>query len=521
MSDLINALQSYQGYLKFKKTEQLQALLKLNHKIIGIFSGNQGGKSSSVAYQYFLRVIGIHPIGDKNRLAKKIRCISSSLPESTAADEQDNAQYMELKKLIPPELILKDITARAQNLVVRSPTHGKTIFEFRSSKQELQDLGKIQLSSVWHDEETPKAIREECKMRLLSEDGDEIFSLTPVNALSWTFSDVWQQADYIFRTKIICDKYGFKQEEYRNTGMDIACIQMATDDNPTLSPDTIERLFEDITDPDMLELRRYGVFKQISGRVVKSYNPGVCYIPMSKTFPDGVPGKWLHARAIDYHESRIPWSIGWLAVSPQNEWFLWKEFHPAIDGANAYNTYEIAKAVARKSDSYYYKVNLIDPLANKKQPNTLFSATDDLNRYFDQIRQEEGFGAPCYWEGWNTKGTTGRDEVGKRFKNSVKCGKPFNNRFKEHGMTKYLPTLWIMNTCPKFNKSIINWCYGEYVSASTKAVNDPKMAPQQKNSHDNMCLEAFAKDHRLIHAHNLFTNTIQQPQIRHRSVTGR
>lgn len=522
MSDLIQALNSYQSFLSFKKTEQLQALLKLGHKIIGLFSGNQGGKTSSVAYQYFLRVIGLHPIKDKNRLAKKIRCISSSLPESTSADEQDNAQYTELKKFIPPELILKDITARSQNLVVRSPTHGKTIFEFRSSKQELQDLGKIQLSSVWHDEETPKAIREECKMRLLAENGDEIFSLTPVNALSWTFNDVWQQADYVFRTKTICDKFGFQQEEHRNTGMDIACIQMATDDNPTLSAETIERIFADVTDPDMLELRRYGVFKQITGRVVKSYNPSICYLPMSKVFPDGIPEKFIHGRGIDYHESRIPWSIGWLSVSPRDEWFLWKEFHPAIDGVNAYNTFEIAKAIARKSGDYEYKVNLIDPLANKKQPNTLFSATDDLNRHFNQIRQEDGFGTPCYWEGWNTKGTTGRDEVGKRFKNAVRCGKPFNNRYKEHGTTKYLPTLWIMNTCPKFNKSLIDWCYGEYVNVSTKAVNDPKSRPQPKNSHDNMVLEAFAKDHRLLHAKFLFGNNshFNKPQKMY-SVTGR
>ena len=61
---------------------------------------------------------------------------------------------------------------------------------------------------------------------------------------------------------------------------------MATDDNPTLDPDTINFIFEDITDPDELALRRFGVFKQISGRVFKTYDPAYGYIDMEKYFSD-------------------------------------------------------------------------------------------------------------------------------------------------------------------------------------------------------------------------------------------
>jgi len=504
----------YAGFMSIIKTEQLVVLLHMPHKIIGVFSGNQGGKTMGVAYQYFTRVIGQHPVKYKNKLAKKIRCMSSTLPESTEKEEQDNTQYLELKKIIPYEMIQKDITARSQNLVVSSPVHGKTVFEFRSSKQELQDLGKIQLSSVWHDEETPKAIREECKMRLLSEDGDEYFSLTPVNPLSYCFDEIWEKASYIFRTTTIQEKFGLPQVEHKKTGYDIGCIQMATDDNPILTSDAIERLFAE-TNPDEIDLRRYGVFKAVTGRVHKTYDPRICYIPFQKTFSDGIPYDWTHGRGIDFHESRIPWSIGWLAASPQNEWFLWQEFHPAIDGPNAYNTYEISKSMVRKSMDYDYTVNLIDPLANTKQANTLFSTVDDLNRYFSEMR------APAFWQAWDTKGTTGRDEVGKRFKNAVRCGKPFTNPYKEHGVMKYLPTMWICDTCPKTNESLIKWRFGEYVTAATKAVNDPKPTPQQRYSHDNMVLECLAKDHRLLYASHFFHNRPSQLKPKHVSVTGR
>jgi len=845
-------------YAEFRKTELGALLRRLAHKTIGNFSGNQGGKTAGFAKHYVDRVLGIHPLEEKNRLAKKIRCMSSSLPESDSPEEQDNTQYLELKKLIPPELVLRDVTARSKNLVVRRPvglSSDKTVFEFRSSKQEMQDLGKIQLSSVWHDEETPRGHRDECKMRLFAESGDELFSLTPTNALcfdeetelltkggwkrfnavtigdsimthnihkdciewkamsawhvyaydgdmlsmkngsfdflvtpnhkwvvcndrrknevyleeaqklntkhiikrisprenngwttqdnnryddnfialigwivsdgtvghslsiyqsktaypekcaaicelvkphtnevryeervygntiidgkewigsgimcrwsfvydirrqllsvlngksidqgficslskrqleilfnaivdgdgyraesggirlnqtgnenliddfqliatllgrlshkgrwvnckgkvidginvyanserfwpnthvksleikrvpyqgyvwcptsengtvvvrrngcvsisgnSYTFDEVWQRADFIYRTKTIVEKFGLPRTEFRGNGSGIACIQMATDDNPTLDIDTINRLFEDITDPDELAIRRYGVFKQVAGRIHKSYDPSICYIDYNKYFPDSIPYKWLHARGIDYHESRIPWSIGWLSASPEDEWFLWQEFHPAIDGPNSYSSYDIATAMLRKSADYYYTINLIDPLANKSQSNTNTSVTSDLNRYFQQIRRETGLGTDAMWQGWDTKGTRGRDEVAKRFKNAVRCGKPFNNAVKERGTTRRLPTLWVCNTCPQTNKSLINWRFGEHILAATKATNNPKMAPQAKWSHDCMVLEALAKDRRLLNAASLIHNPPRQAIHQHRSITGR
>ena len=838
---IAQALNSWHGKLSFKKTEMTEVLRRLRHKTIGLFFGNQAGKTSSVANHYIERAMGICPIKDKNRLARKIRCMSSTLPESSNADEQDNTQYLELKKMIPYELIERDITARAANLVIKRPEglgSKTTIFEFRSSKQELQDVGKIQLSSVWHDEETPKRHREECKMRLLFEDGDEIFSLTPINYMcfdeetelltkrgwlkffeinmndtvmtynidgdfmewkpmigfhvyqhdgpmlhmkhksfdflvtpnhkwvicndrirsnlyleeaqklnskhiirrlaenvkngednpayednfiaivgwlasdgtvckthttiyqslsaypekckaideitkdygedvktylheysrtviegkewcppdekprflkrwsfsgdtrsrirqvmdgkkpkyeficslstrqlqilldaivegdgyrvkenngirlsqinnealvdtvqliatllgrlsrmqkwtdcrgkvldgvniysntnrdwaashvksmtiteeayngfvwcpstenktvvvrrngtvsisgnSYTYSDVWQQSNFTYRTKTVAKVLGLPQVEQVNTGKNIACIQAATDDNPTLTIDAIERLFSDITDPDELMIRRYAVFKQISGRLHKTYDPSICYIPFNKYFPDGIPLDWVHARGIDYHDSRIPWSVGWLSLNPRtDEAFLWQEFHPSIDGERAYNTYEIAKRIIRTSGDYQYILNLIDPLANAKQPNTLFSVTDDLNRICEQLRKTEGLGYPQWWQGWDTKGNTGRNEVGMRFKNSVRCGKPFNNRIKERGMNKNLPTLWICDTCPNFNKSLINWRYDEWVTSSSMAIHDQKATPSQKYSHDCMVLECLFKDARLTHA---------------------
>lgn len=540
---LAQELSKFDGLLKFKKTEQLNVFLQLYHKVIAFFSGNRGGKTSTVAVGYWLRVLGLHPLAEKNRLCRKIRCMSSSLPETEDPEQEDNAQYIELKKIIPKEFIISDITARKKTLVVKSPNplnkKGQTVFEFRSSKQELQDLGKISLSSVWHDEETPQVIREECKMRLGEEKGDEIFTLTPINYLSYCHDSIWDVASFIYRTKIIADKFNLPQVEHKRGGdKNIACIQMATDDNPMLDEESLSIMFDGIVDPDELAIRRYGVFKAISGRVHKAYDPSACYLSYDKYFPGGVPENWLHCRGIDYHESRLPWSIGWMSCSPEDEWFLWKEFHPAIDGPNAYTTHEICKAMARKSLDYQYDVNLIDPLAAKKQANTGFSVIDDMNRHFDSLRQQEGLGKPTYWQSWDTKGTGGRDEVAMRFKNAVRCGVPFNNLEKKKtgrlvysdklkrlvprsGLQTHLPTLWIMDTCPKFHNSIMKWRFGEWATMTSKAVHDANTKPQEKFSHDCMVLECLAKDSRVVHAARLMRN---RPPTQHyvpKSVTGR
>jgi hypothetical protein len=452
--------------------------------------------TANAAFTYVMRVLGIHPVEEKNRLAKQIRCLSSSLPESSDAAEQDNTQYLELKKMIPPEMIIKDITARSKVLVVASPTHGKSYFEFMSTKQELQDTGKVQRCSLWEDEEPPKPFREESRRRLLTRGGDEIITLTPINGLSYLYDDVWNKKGYIWRSDTICEALGMPREEYIKEGdPNIACVQIATDDNPIMSKEVVDLNFSS-EDPDEILVRRYGVFKQIAGRVHKAFNDSVHVIDYNKYFPNDIPYEWTHARGIDYHESRIPWSVGWVSISPDDEWFVWQEFHPAIDGPRAMNTWEISKSIVRRSGDYYYLANLIDPLANKKQANTLFSVTDDLNRYFEQLRVDHGMGTPTLWEGWDTKDTKGYNEIRARMKNSLKVKTPFNNIYREKGEKKTLPTIWFCNV-PRFVRSIKLWSYEEWATPTSRAVNDPKSKRQEKNSHDNMVLEALAKDQRL------------------------
>lgn len=495
--EYIDKLRPLMKLREFEKTPHLKRFISLPQRTIFVTAGNRAGKTATVAFDTVMSILGLNPNPLRNKLSKKIRCLSSSLPEVADPDAQDNAQYAELKKLLPYEMIQKDITARSQTMTI-SGAQGKHYVEFKSTKQEVQDTGKVDRDRLWVDEEPTKDHWNESRMRLVGSDGLAFITLTPINGISWTYDEVFMHASYFWRSPSIVKALGLQQEEIISTGnKDIAVLQMATDDNPTMTLDAIERLFEGIDDPDEVSVRRYGVFKQISGRVHKGYNPLIHYIDYGKYFPGGIPYEWKHVRGIDYHESRIPWSVLWLSASKDDEWFVHHEFHPAIDGPKAYTTEEIAKHIIRNSGDFYYLFNLIDPLANKKQPNTGFSVTEDLNRIFAELRKNDGLGTESYWEGWDTKDTKGRDEVRKRFKNAAMIGKPFCNVTREHGMTVRKPTLWICNTCPETHKSIMRWSFSEWSTASTKQVNEPQQKPQNKYSHDPITIECIAKDHRL------------------------
>jgi len=491
------ALLLFNSLLKSKPTDFFHEMTHIPHKIRGFFAGNRGGKTHSAAKEYWLRINGMHPLEERNRLAKHIRILAAVRPLTDEEDESRCAPYIELKELIPPELIIKDVTNRSSVMSVRSPTHGICYFEFVSWKQDLQTLASVNRDSLWADEEPPLPYLEESKRRLIGTDGDLIITLTPKSGISYLYDDMWQVKSRLYKSdKIIAALGGQQLEEFPAGNPNIACIQIATDDNPILTEAQIEQNFAG-EDEDTVMTSRYGVFKAATGMIHKSYNHAVHFIDYNTYFPDGVPFTGIHGRGIDYHNSRVPWSIGWLWASEDDEWFLWQEDHPAIDGAFAFTTEEICKRIARKSGAYYYTVDLIDPLAAAKQPNSGTTVIQDINRHLLALRQNHGIGTAGYFKSWDTKTEKGRDEVRKRLKNAAKVGKPFNNRSLVHGELKVLPTLWVCSTCPRFDKSIRNWRFAEHIGVATKARNDLNQKPIEKFSHDNMVLEAFGKDKRM------------------------
>ena len=538
-------LEYFSNFLKYQHTWAFNKFIHLRHKTIALFTGNQAMKTSGCAYQYVLRILGLHPIPEKNILyfecaknhkynikslpkdwicphckgeikihergSRIFRFASETLPgekedtgKEEASAETRNTVYPEFKKWLPPHLKRSDIKSRNLSMRIYDPFNGYVfcdkeykgediVIEFVSYQQTIQGGAGVQRVSIWCDEEPPYDFYEEQIPRLMAEDGDMLLSLTPANKLSWTYDELFERAQVYVRTQAVCDflrtkDYDPQQLEYTDSPLSIAVVQAATDDNPTLKIEVIEQKMGDYDDPDLIATRRYGIHKQVKGRIFKIFDYKVHFID-KEIFPDGIPHEgWVHGRGIDYHP-QTPWACACVALSPHDEAFIWLDFEVSPE---KYTTREICREFAVMGRDYDFKLNLIDPESETIKKDNV-SALDDIKKHFYDLKKE-GIGRNAFWQTWDTKGDRGRDAIKERLKNSLAVERPFNNQVMEQGRTRYLPTLWILNNCKYAAKNMRMWSWEEYMDAKVKmrkgATTDK---PQQKWSHFNMVFEALFK----------------------------
>lgn len=493
-----------------KDTWVFKHMTRVDSRFICMFTGNQFGKTM-YAMAYLVRsILGILHYQPHNLQVwdkvRTFRLCSETLPNDEG--EVRNTLYPVLKRFLPKAMIKKDITLRKPVMQLRDIAKGgpDIFIEFVSYNQDVQAQAGVQRRGIILDEHAPKAFYEEQIPRLLAADvihpetgdmvskGWMINTLTPAQEfLDWEYDEFFDRARRIIRTPAVCKRIYKRMGEKPKTvedyegKADVTVIMAATDDNPILAPQTIEDMFAAFGDEDVIDIRRYGLFKQISGRIYKNFDK-TNIIESARYFPEGIPFSWVHARGIDFHQHN-PWAIGWISLSPKNEAFIWGELSASPERMV---TLDVAKEIVAKSKDYPYPINLIDPLANQKQSATGLSVVDDLNRYFYDMKRE-GFGTGGYWQTWDTKSTRGRDEIRMRLANAKTCGVPFNNRIQKDGQERYLPTLWIFDTCRQVIDSFKNWRKEEWSSRDAMLIKDPKDSPQQRWSHFPMVFEGIFK----------------------------
>lgn len=532
----VKQLNDFTGFLKFKYTWAYKRYIHAVQKFLLLITGNQFGKTGSVAHSYVLRILGFHPVAQKNvvyyecenqhayapyllpqdnicgkcgkllklheRSSRVIRFCAETLPGQSASINEEgrsaevkNTQYPELKKWLPPFLIKKDITARNVTMIIKDIYGGDDIvIEFVSYNQSTQSVAGQQRLSVWCDESPSIDFYQEQLPRLVAEDGDIVFTYTPVDRSSWLFDELFEKAKVVYRTRAIIEylkktssEREYKEVEETDSKYDVAVIQAATDDNPTLKPEAIDALFQ-FDDPDTLAIRRYGVFKQLSGRIFKDFDTRVHVVDPMVYFPDGLPHEWAHARGIDYHP-QTSWACGMIGLSPTNEAYIWGELNISPE---RYTTAEIVHALASIGKDYNFRLNLIDPLAEAIKKDTV-SVKDDLNHAMIRCKRD-GVGLGGYFQSWDTKGERGRDVIRQRLKNAVACRKPGNNRVVKDGVVSYLPTLWVLQDCRFSIEYMKNWRWEEWADVNSSSMKDKKNTPEQKFSHFNMVWEAIFKE---------------------------
>jgi hypothetical protein len=425
-----------------------------------------------------MRLLRIHPVKRRNVLHKPIRFVSKVKPKQEG--DEENQQYVELRRLLPDYLVKKDVTARSSTMTIRDPLGGAdNKCEFMSSSQELDAFMSVQRSALYQDEEIEKVKWDESLVRLLREGGDATINLTPARGLDWVYDSIWRRAGKIYRSKVICEKFGFPEIEITGEKPGIEAFCWATDDNPVMTPEAIERIFAGIDDPDELAMRRYGVFRQVSGRIYKSFNEQVHKQPFDKHFDAALFRTYWNYRIIDFHPQK-PWDVSFVVVTPHNEWIVWNELHQTHDNRV---TLELRDEIKQESilgeDEEFNRCTLIDPLSRVQQGNTGFTTFDDLSMGEMGLRRL----TPA-----QTKNTNGREVVKMRLKNSLICGVPGNNLRKngpdDPRYGAYLPTIWFLDNCKRHINDFKSWRMIEPKQDHVKAV---KVVKRESEKNSDFC----------------------------------
>lgn len=125
-------------------------------------------------------------------------------------------------------------------------------FQFFSNDQELDKFGGAALHRIHYDEEPREDIRKESLMRLIDFGGDELFTMTPLQGMSWTYTDVYEP-----------------WEKGELEGATVITVDM--DDNPHLNEETKVRVLSGLSSEEK-EARKSGRFVHFAGLIYPQFS---------------------------------------------------------------------------------------------------------------------------------------------------------------------------------------------------------------------------------------------------------
>lgn len=260
------------GNKKHKKQVLFHKCKKRNR---WIFGGNRSGKTECGAVECVYIARGIHPYkkNKKNTFGWVV-----SLSQQV---QRDVAQEKILKYLNPDWIV--DVTMLSgrkdslqmgviDQIKIQNVFGGVSTIGFKSCDQGREKFQGASLDYVWFDEEPPKDIYDECRMRILDKKGEIFGTMTPLKGLTFIYEEIF------------LNKFNSKDVWYE-------FIEWA--DNPFLKKSEVKLLTESMSESE-LQSRRYGLFFSDTGPVYSEFNENVHVIE-----PFSIPFDWQDTLSID------------------------------------------------------------------------------------------------------------------------------------------------------------------------------------------------------------------------------
>ncbi len=218
-----------------------------------IFGGNRSGKTECGAAETVYLARGIHPYRE-NKPSVEGWVVSVS-----SAVQRDVAQRKVLSYINPEWIrdvkMTRGSASDPENgivdyILIKNVFGGTSKIGFKSCEMRREKFQGASLDFVWFDEEPPREIYEECKMRVMDRKGDIFGTMTPLKGLTFVYEQI-----------------------YMNAGGDenIQTFSMEWADNPYLDADEIESVSAAMSAEELL-VRRYGKFSAAKGLVYPEFD---------------------------------------------------------------------------------------------------------------------------------------------------------------------------------------------------------------------------------------------------------
>jgi phage terminase large subunit-like protein len=307
--------------------------------------GNRSGKSTAGIVESVWRATGKHPLQKTHNIPVRGRIVTV---DKDAGIEQIIKPL--LRQWTPPsELVNGSWEDSWQNRgSVMKFRNGSTI-DVKTHQQEVESFAGVPLHFVHFDEECPKAIFNECRLRLIDYNGCWYMTMTPVEGQDWIF-----------------DRF------IVSASKNVESFEVDITDNPHLNKDALMLLDEDLDD-DEKAVRQRGVFVPKGGLILRNFNydrhviEGHNHLPKNWEMYVSIDHGWNNATAILWH-----------GVSPKGDVVTFREHYKSkwVIQKHVERIREINSELGRVPALY-----ICDPSMSQKNGITGTSALDEYRRH--------------------------------------------------------------------------------------------------------------------------------------------
>lgn len=281
-------------------------------KIRLYIGGNRSGKTVGGITEDIYRLRGQHPLQKVPPAPIRGRIVTVSYTEGIKLIIQP-----ELARWLPPSDLINGSWEDSYNAVDRmlTLTNGSTC-ELMSYDQKLEKFAGTSRHFIHFDEEPPKDIYDECKMRTMDTGGPLYITMTPVEGMTWVHEDIYERG---------LAGVG---------GIDI--IEIDTEENPYISQEQMDEVFEGL-DENEKKARKQGKFVQLGGLAFTKFNPLRHVIEPLDVDKLKTISTWTQYASMD-HGLHAPTAWLWHAVSPQGGIITFDELYDNDRSVDSYAT---------------------------------------------------------------------------------------------------------------------------------------------------------------------------------------